>query len=115
VGGPDASERARQAIACLDGNLAGLYDDVRLLITELVTNCVRHGGVDHDAVFEIELATWPRGVRVEVTDWGPGFSAPESFDTQSGHFGLFLVDEVADRWGVERLGQGSRVWFEIDR
>ena len=31
----------------------------------------------------------------------------------SGGWGLFLVDRIADRWGVRRTPSGTSVWFEI--
>jgi hypothetical protein len=55
-------------------------------------------------------------VRVEVGDLGPGFDpGPRDLDRESpSGWGLYLVDQLADRWGVTRAG-GTRVWFEIDR
>ena len=61
------------------------------------------------------MALSPGGVRVEVTEHGPGFAAaparPEPDDT--GSRGLYLVDALADRWGS--ADGGTRVWFEVDR
>ena len=69
-------------------------------------------------IITLDLEVRPGTVRVEVRDPGPGFSRP-SFDDQpplgtSGR-GLYLVDALADRWGVSRTPGGeARVWFEID-
>ena len=55
-------------------------------------------------------------VRVEVTDHGPGFEArarDPSTQHESG-WGLYLVDQLSDRWGVSRT-DGTAAWFEIDR
>jgi anti-sigma regulatory factor (Ser/Thr protein kinase) len=53
---------------------------------------------------------------VEVADDGPGFEprpqTPDQ-DSRSG-WGLYLVDQLADRWGVTRSEAGG-AWFEIDR
>jgi serine/threonine-protein kinase RsbW len=97
---------------CLESPLA---HTARLLASEIVTNSVRHAGAgEHDVVgFEIVLS--PASVRVEVTDRGPGFvpdaSAPRPDEV--GGRGLFLVDQMADRWGT--ADGGTRVWFELDR
>jgi hypothetical protein len=52
-------------------------------------------------------------VRVEVTDLG---SPPPSIDGDPAdgiEWGYFLVDKLADRWGIED-GEPRRLWFEID-
>jgi serine/threonine-protein kinase RsbW len=97
----------------MNGSLAAISESVRLLVTELVTNAVRHADVGTNEYIDIDLVTSRDGVRVEVTDRGPGFdpAAPRRYP---GGFGLILVEEIADRWGVE-YDDGSRVWFEIDR
>ena len=44
------------------------------------------------------------------------FCSPKKRDadkTKVGGWGLYLVDQLADRWGVNR-GKLTRVWFEID-
>jgi hypothetical protein len=54
-------------------------------------------------------------VVVAVGDQGPGFSwhpAPPA-GNESGGWGLFLVDQIADRWGVDCTTSGTRVWFEM--
>ncbi len=54
-------------------------------------------------------------VRVRVRDDGPGFRAPEAKPPREGDkgWGLFLVEQLADEWGVDSPGDG--VWFVIDR
>ena len=116
-GGAHAPSAARAAIEGLPaGSLeAPLAHAARLLVSELVTNSVRHAGVGADDVVGVEVVLSPATVRVEVADRGPGFvpapsrSAPEEVDGR----GLFLVDRMADRWGTAE--GGSRVWFELDR
>jgi anti-sigma regulatory factor (Ser/Thr protein kinase) len=56
-------------------------------------------------------------VLTEVIDDGAGFEAPPR-DSPSGDrcgWGLFLVERLADRWGVVREDNGTRVWFELRR
>jgi anti-sigma regulatory factor (Ser/Thr protein kinase) len=104
AGGPYAVTAARLALADLESKLdTSVAFDVRLLVSELVTNSVQHAQVA--AEDSIVLA-------VSFSD-GPGFeppSAPPPDDADAG-WGLFLVEQLADAWGVE----GKTVWFEIER
>lgn len=112
--GPEAIPAARKA---LDG-FAGLVDrtvweDMRLLVTELVTNGVRHGS--ERGPVEVAVAVGDERIRVEVSDSGRGFTpseAPMPRSDGSGGWGLQLVDRVASTWGVEVDG-GTCVWFEL--
>jgi anti-sigma regulatory factor (Ser/Thr protein kinase) len=105
---------ARRAVEQLgDAIDPSVRPDVVLLVSELITNSVKYGGVG-DLRLQIE-ANGPRKVRVEVVDQGAGF-IPKARDrplTTAGGWGLHLVEELADSWGVH---EGStHVWFEIDR
>src|SRR5207253_1270255 len=55
------------------------------------------------------------GLRVEVTDRGPGFEpgSPLPSMYQDSGWGLYLVEQIADRWGVKQE-EGTCVWFEVD-
>ena len=86
---------------------------VQLLVTELVSNAVRHGGAAEGQEIALHLATAPACIRVEVCDPGPGFEAGRPQPYGEGGYGLFLVDEVASRWGVS-AGDGTCTWFELD-
>ena len=100
-----------------DGKLpAAARADVLLLLTELVTNAVRHSGVGPEQSLRVVVWQWPRRVRVEVVDPGTRFTKLPSGPRrdESGGWGLFLVDRIADSWGVARAAAGTCVWFEID-
>jgi anti-sigma regulatory factor (Ser/Thr protein kinase) len=87
--------------------------DVKLLITELVANALKHASRGIQAV--IIRITRNHFVRVEVLDPGPMFNPdprPPGTGTGSGR-GLFLVDAVANAWGVEPEEAGKKVWFEL--
>jgi anti-sigma regulatory factor (Ser/Thr protein kinase) len=115
-GGLEAGSAARREVRALDGAVpASVRDDILLLVTELVTNAVRHGGVGPDKTLDVALQRWPRRVRVEVAEPVACFLlAPTRFGREvSGGLGLVLVDRIADRWGVDRKSSGTRVWFEI--
>jgi anti-sigma regulatory factor (Ser/Thr protein kinase) len=116
MSGPGAVPAARRAIAGLGGHVGiGTLGDLRLLVSELVTNSVRHAGLGAGDAIGLQISVSPGRVRVEVTDVGPGFerSSPEPREDRTGGYGLFLVDRLADRWGVVN-DEVTRVWFEID-
>jgi anti-sigma regulatory factor (Ser/Thr protein kinase) len=86
---------------------------LRLLVSELVTNSVRHPEGSTGLV-ELAVRIGTRAIRVEVRDGGAGFvpGRPEPHGADGG-FGLFLVERIASRWGVDTR-DGTRVWFELD-
>jgi anti-sigma regulatory factor (Ser/Thr protein kinase) len=99
----------------MNGNLSDLHEQVKLLVSELVTNSVLHAGAGPDALLELRLAVSPEQVRAELIDPGPGFPSPTQLPEPGpgGRFGLFLVERLATRWGTD--SDPARVWFEIDR
>jgi anti-sigma regulatory factor (Ser/Thr protein kinase) len=115
-----APAAARSVVAdCLGRHVAASeVDDAKLLVTELVTNSVRHSGAaagDH-VVVRVELT--PGLLRLEVEDSGRGgLIAPRAAGTEStGGFGLNLVQALSERWGVERVAiGGTRVWAQLAR
>jgi anti-sigma regulatory factor (Ser/Thr protein kinase) len=115
AGGTDAPRRARSALSALNGTLSDLHEEVKLLVSELVTNSVVHAGAGSDGLLELRLAVSPEQVRAELIDPGPGFRPPSVLPEPGagGRFGLFLVERFATRWGTE--SDPARVWFEIDR
>lgn len=118
TGGPYAVTAARLALADMDDLVDdSLAFDVRLLVSELVTNSVRHAEIGPDGSILLKLAIDDGQVRVEVSDSGPGFDPPEADPTaelaRDNGWGLFFVTQLADRWGVDR--DNGRVWFEIER
>jgi anti-sigma regulatory factor (Ser/Thr protein kinase) len=91
------------------------FDDLRLLVTELVTNSLRHGGLGAGDAIDLVVQIEPETLRVEVHDPGPGFDvsvALQSADLGAG-WGLYLLGRIADRWGIED-GPSTCVWFEMD-
>lgn len=115
---PRAPQLARREIASFRraAHLRGPeFESLRLVVSELVTNAVRHGAAPADQ--EIGLSVSARGgtIRIEVTDHGPGFSPPRlpAPRSQGGGYGLMIVDRLCSSWGVERNG-ASKVWCEFD-
>lgn len=88
---------------------------VSLLVTELVTNAVRHGRVSEGTRILVQLAVVEDDlVRVNVVNEGAPFEpAPVSRPVDAaGGLGLQLVDKLAERWGVEGNGT-TKVWLEV--
>ena len=119
--GPDAAAEARRALAELRADLdPPLMETLRLLVTELVTNSVRH--TECDSV-TLRVAIGKAAVLTEVVDDGPRFDAEaelaveEKMDGRDlGHgWGLFLVQRLAREWGVRDDEGSKRVWFELAR
>jgi anti-sigma regulatory factor (Ser/Thr protein kinase) len=113
--GPAAAAEARAVISMLEGCAPReLLDDARLLVSELVTNAVRHSGAPRDSTVELEVSAQRDRVRVEVTDEGDGFvPRPRTADQSKGSgWGLHLVERLATSWGVDPRPR-ARVWFEL--
>jgi anti-sigma regulatory factor (Ser/Thr protein kinase) len=109
-----APAAARRAVDGLAGTLADdLIPQVKLLVSELVTNSVKYGG-EGAITLKVDVDR-PGKVRAAVSDHGLGF-VPMSRDrpaTEVGGWGLHLVQTLSNRWGVH---EGStHVWFEIER
>ncbi|HEX4189121.1 MAG TPA: ATP-binding protein [Solirubrobacteraceae bacterium] len=117
----EAPARARAAIDrwCpeLDGGRSR-QETLLLLVSEIVTNAVMHSRAPEDAAIVLSAGMHGEHVRVEVTDGGDGFTPPSDGISRRrermtiGGYGLYVVDQAATRWGVDRAG-GTRVWFDI--
>ncbi|MGR8008185.1 ATP-binding protein [Streptomyces hypolithicus] len=82
-----------------------------LLVSELVGNAVRHTGA---RIFGLRMLRRRGWIRVEVRDPSRGLPClmpVHEMDT-SGR-GLYLVDKLSDRWGVDLLPRGKTTWFEM--
>ena len=89
-------------------------EKLRLVISEVVTNAVRHGS-DSERI-DLAVTPKPEFLCVQVTDDGPGLAPrPRALETEDdGGFGLFFVEQLTRRWGVTRENRRTRVWFELD-
>jgi anti-sigma regulatory factor (Ser/Thr protein kinase) len=114
---PHSAKIARDAVAGLDGHLGAVFGDVVLLISELVTNSVRHAGLDASQPLQLSVGMEGDAVRIAVRDGGLGFLPPKAPEDPAhvGGWGLVLVDQLSQRWGVEREGGATIVWCELKR
>lgn len=88
-----------------------MTEDAVLLVSELVGNAVRHTGA---RVFGLRMRRRRGWIRIEVRDPSRGLPClmPVQEMDLSGR-GLFLVDKLSDRWGVDLLPRGKTTWFEM--
>jgi anti-sigma regulatory factor (Ser/Thr protein kinase) len=113
-GSPEAPSVARRALSRLRGDIdPPVMETMRLLVTELVSNSVRHA---QSRTVVLKVLVGRSMVLTEVSDEGPGFDPAGTGQpgTESG-WGLFLVERLADRWGVKHGTGSTRVWFELPR
>jgi anti-sigma regulatory factor (Ser/Thr protein kinase) len=117
--GPRAPGAARCVVdQCLSGLVTQrVLRDVELLVSELVTNSLDHGGMgDGDSVLvSVFLAT--DRLRLEIQNPGTAgvvAASREGRESGRGGFGLDVVDVIAARWGVRR-NRDTSVWFEMAR
>jgi anti-sigma regulatory factor (Ser/Thr protein kinase) len=88
-------------------------DTAELLVSELVTNAVVHATGPGVCLTVTEADTV---MHVAVRDGSsivPGRADQPPDGSQTGGWGLFLVEALSDRWGWEALRDGKRVWFEL--
>jgi two-component sensor histidine kinase len=100
---------ARRAVDALPLN-GGRTGEVKLIVSELVTNSIEHGALRDDDRIEVRARVGERGaLHVEVRDPGPG----PPVDARGG-MGWRILERMADRWGVDHRDGVARVWFELD-
>jgi anti-sigma regulatory factor (Ser/Thr protein kinase) len=108
----EAPAQARDALGRLEPSLPEhVLPDMTLLVSELITNSVKYGG---DGPVRLQITHGDDKIRTEIVDQGAGFTPVERDGdlSREGGWGLYLVEELTDRWGIY---EGStHVWFEID-
>jgi anti-sigma regulatory factor (Ser/Thr protein kinase) len=105
---PGSARLARDVVTeCTDGVTDDVRDDALLLTSELVANALRHG----KGVVTLHVVREPEELVVEVADEGHGAIEMTPKPSSLGGWGLRVVDQLADDWGV-RPGS-TRVWFRL--
>ena len=114
---PEASSRARRLVQAITPDLSPEErGDLALLVTELVNNGVRHANGRNEHPVMVDVLVCEHRIRVEVRDGGDGFARPDLPDRgeeRASGWGLFLVDALADQWGVDPTQ--AVVWVEVRR
>jgi anti-sigma regulatory factor (Ser/Thr protein kinase) len=86
-----------------------------LLVSELVTNSIRHAGVAPDDPVRLRITQNAGRVRLAVHDGGRGFAAPSGERREglsdAGH-GFVIVDALSETWGID-YEDGCTVWCEV--
>ena len=111
----ESAAAARDAVRSLELGFR-VESIVTLLVTELVTNSVRHAEMPDDSELELRIEPLPSRLVAEVCDQGSGFRVRGAAEERRevGGLGLLLVDRLSDTWGIERAPDGTCVWFEIE-
>lgn len=107
---------ARHALSSVsDGLPSSVFEDLKLLVSELITNSIRHTGLAAGDRIELKVTKSPQTIRAEVADRGPGFKQEpyRPYSERESGWGLFLVEQISDRWGLS-VSNETRVWFELD-
>ena len=116
TGGAHAPRDARMAVQAAVGDRLDptASHDLRLLVSEVVTNSVRHGGAGPSRAVTLTVTLFPSAVRVEVAGPHGGFDPPPAALDPAGTSGrgLTLLGLLSTRWGVG-LGPPGTVWFEM--
>lgn len=98
---------SRTYLTGMKSALGRRFHDVSLVLSELVTNSVRHGRGTSEV--ELVIDTLDSRVRLEVTDTGPCFAKDHP---RGDGIGLHIVDQIVDEWGVVD-DEGCTVWAVI--
>ncbi len=99
---------SRSHISSMRSSLGPRCDDVLLLVSELVSNSVRHA---KSCDIDVRVRAMDGKIRIEVSDDGPGF-APDA--PRGDGLGLSIVEKLSESWGMEP-GDRFTVWAELRR
>src|SRR5262249_29260497 len=109
-----APRQARRFVVATleEWSVGSVRDRAGLLVSELVTNVIRHVACSPRIVVTEDDGC----VRIEVFDAGPGGAVQRQREMHDvGGHGLLLVEAVADRWGAAHDGREHVVWCEIEK
>ncbi len=113
AGAPESVPSARHFVtAAVAGLPKEISDHAALMVSELATNAVKHGGSD----FEVLVERRPDELYVEIVDTGDGLpTVRRSLPQDSSGRGLHIVEALANTWGVRAAssGPGKTVWFTL--
>lgn len=98
-----------------------IRDELSLIATELVSNSVLHAGLSCDGVIDLRVTSGDGVLHLEVHDGGPGFAPPTEAAAVAAvadpdrirGYGLAIVGQLSDDWGVTCDGDGCTVWCSV--
>jgi anti-sigma regulatory factor (Ser/Thr protein kinase) len=113
---PESARRAREQLKPFRRSVdEATFIDLCLLVNELVVEAV-HGSMDSAIPYTIKLRAEldHERVRVVIADGNGAYHLP-SRRPEPGEegFGLHLVQQLSDRWGIRRDHDGATVWLEL--
>ncbi len=113
--GLDAPAQARHAVSSLPLR-EPVRDRLALVVSELVTNSLRHAGLAAGDPIDLEMTAANGDMWLSVRDGGPGFepSLRSRNGAANGGFGLAIVAMLTREWGVDRGPDGFEVWCAVD-
>lgn len=114
-GGINAAATARYTVTDGLGNEVSqrAIEDVLLVISELVTNAVRHAGADTAGeTIEVTVRSSGEAIRIEVVDFAPATEPRLRRDDDPGGMGLVVVSGLCPQWGTEQRDGRKTVWAE---
>ena len=108
---PGSAAQARLFLDQIRDQIDGqVFENARLLLSELVANAVEH--VQEEGDLEVRITLADGVLRVEVLDPGPGFEPPERAPDSDRGWGLHFTSQLASRWAAD-VDTRARVWFEL--
>lgn len=113
---PDSVPLSRRLLNSFTGwTTSEVQVRAELILSELVTNAIRHGSRRADDVINIDLTVEGAAIFASVLDSGEPFAVPEFSPSadQIGGFGLHIVEQLASTWKIERRDDGNCVSFAV--
>jgi anti-sigma regulatory factor (Ser/Thr protein kinase) len=108
---PGSAAQARLFLDQIRSELdAEVFENARLLTSELVANAIEH--VDEDGDLEVRVALGEGVLRIEVLDPGPGFEPQPRPQGSDRGWGLRFTERLSSRWAAD-FDERARVWFEL--
>jgi anti-sigma regulatory factor (Ser/Thr protein kinase) len=113
-----ARDHVREFLAANGAGVTGDANELEftsaLLTSELVTHAVEHA--DHhtgDVQLVLDFAAHTLHAEISLDDVALPIAVPRSEEREI-MYGLAIIESVASRWGGNRTGHGTRLWFELD-
>jgi anti-sigma regulatory factor (Ser/Thr protein kinase) len=105
----------RHVVSGFEKTSPRLAEDLAMVVSELVTNAIRHADPDCDTL-TLRACYLPDHVKIEVTDQGTGIDGPDQASSEAletSGLGLRVVEQLSRAWGVDR--SHGRVWAEVPK